>query len=336
MISGAPWFRAPVYQSMMVITFIFVCLGLATDVWLRLWQEGETTLKLYLFTWLIRASFIVIAGYIVSSFTPLRQYVHRVIRSWNFCEIIFVISFIWVCSSICCNVKSVINMSNPFYADPVLDRVERFIHFGKAPAEWFYQNFSQPWIINMSLTVYGAWFFIGLGFLVLNIFGIRGERGRERALISFVMCWLVNGAILATILSSTGPIFWHEFYPGLTNIYEGYVNNLIDNYSIYNDLYQLLLKLVLLPPNVEINGISAMPSLHISILALIWLHAREYVRPIRYICLLWMMLTLVACIVLMTHYAIDGYVSIVTTWLIWRWSARYDSNTAKRQKNVNS
>lgn len=319
------WFRAPVYQAMMVVTFIFVLLGLVVDIRLGLWEGAETVLQPLLGRYLIPATCVVFLGIFLLCFTPFRARLLPLIRSWNYAEILSVVLFLWINSSIACGMKSLINMNIPFYADPYLFYAEKFLHFGVTPTEFLYRWIVSPLVVDAAVFVYSSWFAVGLSFLVMYIWGFPRKYGRERVILSFVLCWLINGTIFAGLFSSVGPIFLSEFFPNFTHHpYQPYVDYMTQQSDFFINAKEALLKMVLVPPFVEVNGISAMPSMHIAICALLYFVVREFWPRWAWCFLVFMIVTLVACLILLTHYAVDGYVAILTSWAIWRWTARYD------------
>ena len=68
--------------------------------------------------------------------------------------------------------------------------------------------------------LYNGWFFFVFGVLLWQILDVSNRRRREVYLISYILCWVVNGTILATIFSSAGPAFFGRIYPGLENPYQ--------------------------------------------------------------------------------------------------------------------
>jgi membrane-associated phospholipid phosphatase len=67
----------------------------------------------------------------------------------------------------------------------------------------------------------------------------------------------------------------------------------------------------------QITGISAMPSMHISMAFLFVLVGLRANRVIGILLIVFAVLNMIGCVYLGWHYAIDGYAVIVCTWLLW-------------------
>jgi len=65
------------------------------------------------------------------------------------------------------------------------------------------------------------------------------------------------------------------------------------------------------------SGISAMPSMHISMAWLLFLFSRQVHRIIGWVMLAYTLLLMVGSVHLGWHYSVDGYTSIITTSLLW-------------------
>jgi len=65
------------------------------------------------------------------------------------------------------------------------------------------------------------------------------------------------------------------------------------------------------------RGISAMPSMHVSLAFLFFLAARRVHRVMGIVFGLYAAVILIGSVHLAYHYAVDGYLSIVTTALLW-------------------
>tara|TARA_R110000772_G_scaffold131761_7_gene240134 strand:+ start:64449 stop:65534 length:1086 start_codon:yes stop_codon:yes gene_type:complete len=219
--------------------------------------------------------------------------------------------------------KFLIPEINPFSWDPALDNFDRKLHGGYAPWEILQPFLDQPIITRFIDMIYAFWFIAMLTVLVWFIFLSKNEILRKRFLLSYLIAWTVNGTILAFIFSSVGPAFYENIYPDINNPYHGlmvYLNVVNSNYPLLAlEAQQLLWGWHSSGAVGTGGGISSMPSMHISIATLIlfvcWRTNRVAFRLFGAIFLL---LILLGSVHLGWHYAIDGYLSIVSTALIWK------------------
>jgi len=328
------WYRAPIYQAMMVISAIFVFHGLVVDIALCLWARGETTLRFIFIEKTLIFFAIFIVGIIACSKTKWADLSQKLVRSWHYPEIAFLIFLFLLNGGIFSSLKSIIPIINPFYLDPILWKIDTIIHGGYNPTKLFYDFFNMPSVIEFCLFIYGFWFVIGAFFIAFSLFWFRYDLGRLRFLIAFALCWYINGVVLATLFSSVGPLFVGDFFSGdLAKFYQPYIDYAVQNSGLLKETKLIFVDFSKDNLVVDLNGISAMPSMHVSIAALLFFYTHEYFRKFSIFLLVFLLLTVFACIGLLTHYAIDAYVSIFTTWLIWRWTARYNRPAVRTVSN---
>lgn len=221
--------------------------------------------------------------------------------------------------------KSLIPDINPFSWDPALAGFDRLLHGGSAPWEIIHPLFSSPFISHVLDVIYRLWFIVMMTAIVWFIFISKNERLRTRFLVTYVMAWAVNGSILAVIFSSVGPAFFSEIYPEITNPYASlmtYLNTANDSYPLMAlDAQNMLWHLYQNRELTIAGGISAMPSMHVSVSFLVFLicFQTQYISA-KILGTIFVLLTLIGSVHLGWHYAIDGYLSIITTALIWQFS----------------
>lgn len=223
--------------------------------------------------------------------------------------------------------KSLIPEINPFSWDPALAYFDNILHGGFSPWEIIQPIFGLPFISYGIDIIYRLWFIVMMVAIVWFIFLSKDERLRKQFMLTYVMAWAVNGTILALFFSSVGPAFFSNIYPDANNPYQGlmtYLNTVNNSYPLMAiDAQKMLWQLY---ENSEIGaagGISSMPSMHVSIAFLFFLVSLQ----IRFITVkllggAFLLLTLIGSIHLGWHYAIDGYLSIITTALIWKFNSR--------------
>lgn len=217
--------------------------------------------------------------------------------------------------------KTLILPSMAFSWDQKLIEVDRWLHGGV-----------DPWIILEPIVggafatfalnvIYNLWFFVMFAVLFWFMFLAKNEALRLRFFLAFILCWAINGSFLAMIFASSGPGFFNFLYPSELNPYQGLMDSLWAANQMY-PIWALDTQKVLwgIYQSGEIGvggGISAMPSMHVSIACLIFFVARAYGRYVALMGGIFLLIILVGSVRLAWHYAIDGYLSLCTSWAIW-------------------
>ncbi|MFT6100519.1 MAG: hypothetical protein ACJAYF_003077 [Arenicella sp.] len=222
--------------------------------------------------------------------------------------------------------KSLIPEINPFNWDPELANFDRILHGGFVPWEIIQPVFGLPFISHAIDIIYRLWFIVMMVAIVWFIFVSKDERLRKQFMITYVMAWAINGTILALFFSSVGPAFFSNIYPEVNNPYQGlmtYLNTANNSYPLMAiDAQKMLWQLYESEKLGTAGGISSMPSMHVSIAFLIFLVSlRTQFITAKLLGGTFLLLILIGSVHLGWHYAIDGYLSIISTAFIWRFNA---------------
>ena len=223
--------------------------------------------------------------------------------------------------------KSVIPLVQPFYLDPVLADWDRTLHFGIDP--WRYL---QPLLGYAPITYvigfgYTLWFLILQAVLVMQA-GASGNRKRRlQFLLTMALAWAVIGSLIATMMSSVGPCYFGLTYGGPDPFAEqvaylrGVASSVAETIRLpftTTVLQDMLWQSYATNDFGMVRGISAAPSMHI---ASTWIIARlawDMGRTARIAGCAFLGFIFIGSIHLGWHYAIDGYMSVVLAWLLWR------------------
>lgn len=222
--------------------------------------------------------------------------------------------------------KSLIPTINSFHWDKKFSDLDKIIHFGYTPWEITHTMFSSPWSSLMINVAYNAWFFVMWGVLIFFLIYKEKLLLRQQFLITFALSWMVLGVILATLFSSAGPCFM-ELITGDTR-YVPLMDklNLQSQYLTSIDLGRLwalstqeyLWHEYITSTNSIGSGISAMPSMHVSIAILMALSTYRINKKVGYIFYLFAIIIQIGSVHLGWHYAIDGYTSTILTVILWK------------------
>ncbi len=273
------------------------------------------------------AWFLVYALYtmlVVRPDFPIRHIVSRFL-SWlasiGIARLVVLVLALTLFLSAISSLKSLIPLFNPYHWDPFLAHLDASLYGGVEPWRWLQPLLGHPVVTRTINIAYNVWFFIMIGVLLWQLVDVAHPRRREQFLLMFVLIWVVNGVLLATLLSSVGPCFYGRLLPDQPDPYAGLMAylrhaNLITPVwavSTQDYLWGLYTKGAL---GIG-SGISAMPSMHISMAWLLFLFSRQVHRIIGWVMLVYVLLLVVGSVHLGWHYSVDGYVSIITTSLLW-------------------
>lgn len=214
------------------------------------------------------------------------------------------------------SIKSVIPMINPYFFDEVLMAADRSLHFGFDPWHLTHALITNKWAQHFIDINYNFWFAVMYVFTIWIILKRKDHVHRFQYLLSFFTIWTVLGIIMAMIFASGGPVYFDR----LTG--EGVYENLFANLRQY-DLHALTLQDRLwndyIAGETRIgSGISAMPSMHVAQSMLMYLSARDLNKKLGTLFLIFLIIIMIGSVHLGWHYALDGYVSVIITYLIYR------------------
>ena len=216
--------------------------------------------------------------------------------------------------------KALIPLLNFYSWDPAFAEWDRLLHAGLHPWQLLQPLVGDPtitWVIN---TVYHLWLFVLFGIIFWQAFSLRDRQLRMQFLLSFLLVWCVIGTVAATLLSSAGPVYYGRI-TGAEDIYQplmAYLRAANETMPVLALEVQELLWSRYESGSLGLgSGISAMPSMHVATSFLFALLGWRTHRVLGIALSVFAFLILVGSVHLGWHYAIDGYLAIIATWLIW-------------------
>lgn len=226
--------------------------------------------------------------------------------------------------------KSLIPVIYPFSLDPALAEIDRILHFGRHPWQWLHPVIGVAIVSSTLSFFYKTWFFSKFMVCMWQAFSLKRPRLREQFFLTFLASWIVNGFILAVLLSSAGPCYFGNLYPGIENPYEplmAYLRGANETYPIHEFFAMDYLWNAYSERKTAIfSGISAMPSMHVAVAFMQVLLGWRINRFAGWFFTVYLFIIMVGSVHLGWHYAIDGYLSIAVTWVLWvligQWTGR--------------
>jgi membrane-associated phospholipid phosphatase len=215
-------------------------------------------------------------------------------------------------------IKENIATINPFSWDRTFEHWDRALGYGRLPWEILQPAFDHP-AITVALNVcYHLWFFVMFGVLIWQAFSAWTSALRMQFLLAFALVWLLGGAVLATVFSSAGPCFYDKLFPGPSPFAEqmNYLHSIgpdwIWSLAVQDDLWHSYVT-----GTGDINGISAMPSLHVTVAVLIALFGWRVSPRLGIIFSGFAVAIFIGSVLLLWHYAVDGIAGAVIAWACW-------------------
>ena len=209
---------------------------------------------------------------------------------------------------------------NPYSWDPFFAKIDKIVHGGYQAWQLWQPILGYPTITYIINFIYNLWFFIMLAILYWQAFSLRDWKLSKQFYISFVIAWAFLGTGLATLFSSAGPCYYDKIVIN-SNTYQpllNYLNKVNESFPIWALDTQKMLWNNYVSDKIGLGGgISAMPSMHVSSSLLFALLGWRIHRVLGAILTIFTAIIMIGSVHLAWHYAIDGYVSIFLTLLIW-------------------
>ncbi|UZF90382.1 phosphatase PAP2 family protein [Bosea sp. NBC_00550] len=215
--------------------------------------------------------------------------------------------------------KGAIALLNPFKWDVAFSDIDRGLHFGRLPHEYFWWLIEWPVGICIVNLFYNLWFFIMIGTILITVAAREDAPLRQQYLMTFMAIWLVAGFFIATVFSSAGPCFFEDL--GLGDRYKPLMDALARSsktWPIWALSTQDMLWEGYTGERPGALGISAFPSIHVATSVLFALYYSERRKLVGVFMWIFAVIIMIGSVVLGWHYAVDGYTGAILAWIIWR------------------
>lgn len=214
--------------------------------------------------------------------------------------------------------KSAIPLFNDYGWDQRFINLDLALH-GQDPWRILQPLLGHPLITSAMSVAYHLWILLIYAGTIFFALHVDDRTLRQRYFAAFFGIWTVNGVVLATLFASVGPCFL-EPMTGNAHFADqmAYLLRANEIYPVMVvDVQQQLIAWHASGSHGLGRGISAMPSMHVALAFLFFLAIRKVGRALGIVFFLFFLLTLIGSVHLAYHYAVDGYVAIVTTAIIW-------------------
>jgi hypothetical protein len=221
-------------------------------------------------------------------------------------------------------IKTSFPIDHGFRFDVAQADIDKAIHFGVDPWRLLYAVAEHPLVLRIVEMNYNVIWFIICYFTLYWVCTSPRTNGMR---VRYVLTWLLSWALIGTVMAGT----WLSAGPAYYGLVTGDTARFADQLAFLSttagernsaQAFQSYLWYLYSSGNVGIgSGISAFPSVHVAVTTINALFIGEISR--RFSVLMWayVVFIIMSSVYLGWHYAIDGYVSVVTVTAIY-WALR--------------
>ena len=321
-------FRGPArYWPIYLVSLGSVALGAialaSVNVPLRPFMAALFNLFLFTGAWLPLTAILVgwelVKARPASPFAHLREnYFTRAFwkRQLHFLPIVACVALFMINFSA---MKSAIPLFNPFSWDPAFIAWDRTLFFGTDPWRVIHPILGYPIVSAATAGIYHLWILLIYAGCIYMGAHQPNDALRIRYFVSYFLCWSLIGVVLAITFSSVGPVFMEPLFGDPTFApLMNYLESANEEYPVLVlAVQQQLLEWHATGQYGLGRGISAMPSMHVSLAVLFWLGMRQVSKGAGRFFGVFAILIFIGSIHTGYHYAVDGIIAAIVTWAIW-------------------
>lgn len=224
----------------------------------------------------------------------------------------------------------------PFMWDQTLMQLGIWMGFGTHYWQILWPLLGHPAITAFLSIAYALWFPVMFGCLFWQLNRSSRDSTRSQFLLSYAFAWFFGGFVLATIFSSAGPAFYSHIVPG-PNPYAPllhYLRETARHWPVWTVNVQDMLWHSYVTGTGDIEGISAMPSMHVTIATLMALLAWRINRTVGIAFTAFAFVILIGSIMLGWHYSADGLAGIALGYVFWIMAGKVTRMWARDDKRL--
>jgi hypothetical protein len=279
--------------------------------------QGKIVLKFY-YDWFTKAVIVFSAFFFLYHIYRKSYKNYLSLRSWIGFLVVFIL--IPLFSSAFASYKQTIPLINSFKWDGMLMRWDYILHFGHYPWRLLEPILSHPILLRIIDLIYVLWFAV----FFLFCFRMAWTEKRQLRLcffISTILVWSLLGSVFGTIFSSAGPCYYSRVVSETADPFAPLMHRLSDIHQ-QSSLWALSNQFGLWEAQIygtwlPFGGISAMPSIHLAMATLFALVAFNVHKIFGMVFIAYVAVIQIGSVILGWHYALDGYVAIILSTLIW-------------------
>jgi hypothetical protein len=215
-----------------------------------------------------------------------------------------------------------------FPLDPYLAALDRTLFCGHAP--WTVTHAVLGSVVPTAAidTLYASWMALMFLFPALAVALVRSQQRRTRLLLCWMLIWMVVGSAAAWLFASAGPIFYESavapnasFHALTTRLAELARQAHAMGLPMGEPKFRpVLLNALRTGQYATAGGVSAMPSVHVTMAALFAIAGFQVGRFLGWTMTVLAVVIWIGSIHLGWHYATDGIVGTAMILMLWRLS----------------